>query len=113
MLVALSVQAFAQSTQTAVNPGVVVEKAEKGLGAGKVGILDGDVLLNWSRGEAKRKITSPFDLAEIEIEQRPRGDATLEGLRLKEHRVWKPTPASWGMRVHLVLVTRFQFGAPP
>jgi CHAT domain-containing protein/tetratricopeptide (TPR) repeat protein len=99
MFAVLSVQTFALPDQTAVHAGVIVEKVEKDLGAGKAGILEGDVLLSWSRGGPSGQISSPFDLAGIEIEQRPRGEVTIDGLRLGERREWKLTPASWGMRV--------------
>src|SRR6476646_3714892 len=50
-------------------PGVVIEKVEKNSEAEKAGLREGDVLLRWSRGEARGQIESPYDLRRIEIEQ--------------------------------------------
>ncbi len=64
--------------------GVVVESVEKGGAAEFAGIRAGDVLLAWTRGgdpPAGGRFASPFDVAEVEREQAPRGPLTLTGTR--------------------------------
>lgn len=78
-------------------PGVVVEKVIPNSEAEKAGIRAGDILSNWSRADARGQIESPFDLAQIEIEQAPRGKVTLEGLWGTERRSWTIGPAVWGI----------------
>jgi CHAT domain-containing protein/Tfp pilus assembly protein PilF len=87
-----------QRAWTQLKPGVVVEEVTKYSEAEKAGIEEADVLLNWSRGDAKGDIESPFDLSLIEIEQAPRGDVTLEGLRGSEKRTWTIGPDQWGIK---------------
>jgi len=77
--------------------GVVVEQVEKGSESEKAGLQAGDVILAWSRAESHGNIESPFDLAEIEIEQNPRGPVLLEGLRGREKQVWRMGPSAWGI----------------
>jgi len=81
-----------------VKPGIVVEEVAKNSEGEKAGLQPGDVLLGWSRSDAKGKIDSPFDLWDAEIEQEPRGNATLEGLRGEEKRVWVMGPDDWGVK---------------
>ncbi len=59
-------------TWAQVEPGITVESVAKYFEAEKAGLQAGDVLLSWSRGDAKGEIKSPFDLSAIEIEQAPR-----------------------------------------
>src|SRR5579871_5606290 len=61
--------------------GVVVETVANYSEGEKVGIANGDVIRAWTRGDVKGKIRSPFDLIEVELEQQPRGQVTLEGTR--------------------------------
>ena len=60
-----------------LRPGIVVERVAKDSAAEKAGIKQGDVLLRWSRGESKGAFESPFDLSEMNIEERPRGNVTI------------------------------------
>ncbi len=46
-----------------LKPGIVVEEVAKHSEAEKAGLQAGDVLLSWSRGDAKGGIESPFDLS--------------------------------------------------
>jgi CHAT domain-containing protein/Tfp pilus assembly protein PilF len=78
--------------------GVVVESVAKGSEGEKAGLKDGDLLVTWSRGDAKGEIESPFDLSNLEIEQEPRGNVTLEGLRSAEKRTWVMGPDDWGVK---------------
>src|SRR5215471_18679532 len=90
-----------------VRAGVVVEDAAKNSEAEKAGIQQGDILLRWSRGDAKGEIQSPFDLSMIEIEQAPRGNVTLEGFRDAEKRLWTLGPDDWGIRARPNLPQNF------
>jgi len=81
-----------------LKPGIVIESTAKYSEGEKAGLLEGDLLLNWSRGDAKGEITSPFDLSLIEIEQAPRGNVTLEGVRGTEKRSWVIGPDDWGIK---------------
>jgi len=74
---------------TAKPEGIVVEEVGKDSAGEKAGIQVGDILIAWERAAnppsnpqaAKGKILSPFDLPEVEIEQAPRGEVTLSGVR--------------------------------
>jgi CHAT domain-containing protein/Tfp pilus assembly protein PilF len=69
--------------------GVVVEEVGKNFAGEKAGLKPGDLVLSWVRvaappanpEEARGEIGSPFDLAEIEVEQAPRGAVRLSGTR--------------------------------
>ncbi|HLZ51295.1 MAG TPA: CHAT domain-containing tetratricopeptide repeat protein [Candidatus Acidoferrum sp.] len=78
--------------------GVVVENVEVNFAGERAGLEAGDVLLGWRRGNEKGEIESPFDVAEIEIEQAPRGEVTLEGLRATEKRSWVFGQDTWGIK---------------
>src|SRR5579864_400572 len=71
---------------------VVVEQVAKNSEAETAGLQAKDILLKWNRADASGEIKSPFDLSEIETEQAPRGDVTLEGLRGTEVRTWTLGP---------------------
>jgi CHAT domain-containing protein/tetratricopeptide (TPR) repeat protein len=81
-----------------LKPGVVVEAVLKNSEAQKAGLQPGDVLLGWNRGAAQGEIESPFDVSLAEIEQAPRGNVTLEGLRGTEKRAWSIGPDDWGVK---------------
>jgi len=78
--------------------GVVIEAVKNNLEANKAGLQGGDIVLNWSRADARGDITSPFDLVEVEVEQGPRGEVTLEGWRGAEKRGWALRPGPWAVR---------------
>ncbi|HZS28262.1 MAG TPA: tetratricopeptide repeat protein, partial [Candidatus Angelobacter sp.] len=71
-----------------LQPGVIVEDVTKSLMAEKVGLEVGDILLSWSRGDAKGEIESPFDFNQILAEQASQGPVTIYGFRKDEKRVW-------------------------
>lgn len=71
-----------------LGPGIVVEWVAKDSAAEKAGLKEGDILLRWSRGENKGIFESPFDLSEVNIEERPRGNVTIDGLRGTGHQTW-------------------------
>jgi CHAT domain-containing protein/tetratricopeptide (TPR) repeat protein len=81
-----------------LNPGIVVEAVAKNSEAEKAGLQEGDTLLTWSRGDAKGEIESPFHLEDIEVEQAPQGNVTLEGLRGAQSRAWTVGPDDWGIK---------------
>jgi tetratricopeptide (TPR) repeat protein len=86
-----------QPTAVSLEPGIVVEGVAKYSEAERAGLAEGDLILGWSRGDARGEIQSPFDLASIEIEQAPRGTVALEGLRGNEDRVWSLGQDTWGI----------------
>src|SRR5213595_1095699 len=77
----LTLPALSPAQTQSSERGVVVEQVDKGSEAEKAGLQAGDVILAWSHSELRGNIESPFDLAEVETEQRPRGAVLLEGLR--------------------------------
>src|SRR5260370_34826092 len=78
-----------------LKPGIVVESVAKYSEAEKSGLEEGDLLLSWSRGDAKGEIESPFDLSGREIEQPPRGNVTFKGLSGAQKRVREVHPDHW------------------
>jgi len=84
--------------------GVVVEKVAPASAAESAGIRPGDLLLTWSRGEGNGgPIRSPFDLGRLKIEQAPRGELTLRGLREGQGREWRLPADSWGIKARPIL----------
>ena len=77
--------------------GVVVAKVAKNSKGEKAGLKEGDLLLRWVRNDAQGEIESPFDLSQIETEQAPRGNVTIDGLRGTEKQTWTLGPANWGI----------------
>ncbi|HEX2642564.1 MAG TPA: CHAT domain-containing protein [Thermoanaerobaculia bacterium] len=77
-------------------PGIVVEKVRPGMTAETAGLQPGDVLLSWRREApvaagalpSAGDLDLPFDLAEVFIEQVPRGSVVLNGRRAGR-------PVSW------------------
>src|SRR5579859_5096410 len=78
--------------------GVVVEKVARNSEAEKTGLKEGNLLLHWARGDAQGEIQSPFDLSQIETEQAPRGNVTIDGVRGTEKQTWILGPSSWGIK---------------
>jgi CHAT domain-containing protein/Tfp pilus assembly protein PilF len=77
---------------------VIVEQIQKNFEAERAGIREGDVILRWSRGDARGEIESPFDLLSLEIEQEPKGRVALEGFRGAQEMVWELGPNSWRIK---------------
>jgi len=90
-------------TDHGIIPGVVVEAVAKSSEAEKVGLAEGDLVLTWTRGDAKGEIESPFYLLEVEIEQEPRGPVTLEGTRSTTKQMWVIGPDGWGIQARPIL----------
>jgi CHAT domain-containing protein/Tfp pilus assembly protein PilF len=81
-----------------LKPGLIVESIAKNSEGEKAGLAEGDVILSWSRGELKGVVESPFDLAEVEMEQEPLGRVALEGTRGESKREWVIGPDKWGIQ---------------
>lgn len=79
--------------------GVIVEAVKDNFEAEKAGLRPGDVILHWVRADAQGDIDSPFDLFQLETEQKPRGPIVLGGLRGDEKKTWTPGPGNWGLTV--------------
>jgi len=92
--------------------GVVVEKVSPGSAADAAGIRPGDLVVTWFREAsppanpepARGELGSPFDLADVELEQAPRGPVTLSGTRGQEALSWTLPPGPWGLEVRPLLV---------
>jgi CHAT domain-containing protein/Tfp pilus assembly protein PilF len=54
-------------------------------------------LLSWSRGEAREKIDSPFDLYRVESQESPLGAITLDGLRGNRSQTWVVQQTGWSL----------------
>jgi len=85
-------------TAAEIRQGLVVESVAKNSEGEKAGLAQGDIVLGWSRGDAKGKIESPFDLSEIETEQEPRGPVTLVGTRTAVKQSWVIGPDKWDIQ---------------
>lgn len=75
----------------------MVERLTKGTEAEKAGVLPGDILLTWTRGDQAGTFESPFDLPFVRFEQAFRGTVKIEGLRGREKRVWRLGWDRWGI----------------
>ena len=79
---------------TELNKGLVVESVAKYSEGEKAGLVEGDVILSWTRGSANGSIESPFDLLEVEAEQEPLGRVALQG----GTKAWTLGPDKWGIQ---------------
>src|SRR5882762_1221933 len=79
--------------------GVAVELVEQGEAAEVAGLQVGDQIVEWSRGGSGATIESPFDWAEVLIEQAPRGSVTLKGWRRGQQMTWSLGLRRWGLVV--------------
>lgn len=80
-----------------IKQGIVIELLSKNAEADKAGIQPGDILLNWTRGDSKGGIESPFDLNHIRFEQASRGLVRIEGFRGTDRRFWVLGSDFWGI----------------
>jgi len=81
-----------------LRPGIVIESVAKSSESKKAGLAQGDILVTWSRGEVRGKVSSPFDLSIVETEQEPKGPVTLYGLRAGIRRTWVIGADEWGIK---------------
>jgi CHAT domain-containing protein/tetratricopeptide (TPR) repeat protein len=89
LLLFLSLLNIPSAGQAQIPRGVVVQSVVQDSNAQRAGLREGDVLLLWTRGKAQGGISLPFDIRAIAIEQSPRGQVTIEGLRAGEKHVWE------------------------
>jgi CHAT domain-containing protein/Flp pilus assembly protein TadD len=98
-----SAQAVGSPRQSQDGPapsqGVIVESVMAESEAEKNGIQPGDVIESWSRDTEHGTIASPFDFTWVEIEQKPRGPLSLEGLHGTERQSWKFATDQFGIKV--------------
>ncbi len=92
-------QQATQSLKNEIERGVVVERLVHRSEGESAGLQEGDVLLTWFRGDTSGKIQTPFDLAQIEIEQAPLGKVTLQGRRGAETMSWSMGYTPWQVAV--------------
>jgi hypothetical protein len=92
---AVNAPSIEKMEQLLLLPGVVVEKVGKNSVAEKAGLREGDILLRWSRGEAKGIIDTPTDLWGIELEQSARGSVELQGTRRGKPVSWTLNAEDW------------------
>jgi CHAT domain-containing protein/Tfp pilus assembly protein PilF len=81
------------------NKGLVVEAVAEHSEGARAGLVEGDLLLGWSRGDTNGAFKSPFDLLTVETEQAPRGLVTFNGKRNTTDRTWVIGPDRWSVRV--------------
>lgn len=105
--VAIAPHGVATQDQAAAPRGIVVEEVATGFAGEKAGIRPGDLLLSWVRAaaapanpvEARGDIGSPFDFADTELEQAPRGVLQLIGMRGGERYSLVVPPGRWAITV--------------
>ena len=91
--------------------GVVVESVVTGFAAQEAGLRPGDVVVRWERAAsppanpepAAGDVGSPFDLAQVERAQAPRGELTLLGERDGEPLRVRIPPGEWRLSVRPAL----------
>lgn len=89
--------------------GLVVEEVAGGGAAEKAGLRAGDRVLAWEvQGATGRRgsFREPFEVAEVEVEQGPRGRVVLHGQQEGQPRSWTLAPGDWK------LTPRPEFAAP-
>lgn len=105
MLGGVLVLSLAGGLQTADAPlrGALVEEVPSGTIAARAGLEPGDVVLSWSRKAigadapaASGDLQTPLDLAEVEVEELPRGGFELIGLRGEQEKRWTLLPGRFG-----------------
>jgi CHAT domain-containing protein/Tfp pilus assembly protein PilF len=80
--------------------GIVIDAVQPGSAGARAGIQPGDVLLSWRRAglpSPRSEIRVPSDISRIEIEEGPRGDLRLVGLRENGIRIFELPQGSWGV----------------
>jgi tetratricopeptide (TPR) repeat protein len=79
--------------------GIVIENVAKNSEMESAGLVSGDVVLRWTQGDLKGEIDSPFDFSQVQIEQGPRRQLQLEGMRGNVSRRWSIGARRWGVSV--------------
>jgi len=82
---------------------VVVDAVAEGGGAAAAGVQPGDLLCEWRRedgaGPGAGRLSSPFDLDRLVVEESPRGVVTLEGRRGDTVLAFELVHGQWNLRV--------------
>ncbi len=87
----------------APSAGAVVLSCEPGLAGARAGLVPGDTITGWRRGESGGDIHTPFDLARVEQAEAPLGPVTLHVRRgWRTRRVTLP-PDPWKVTARPVL----------
>lgn len=86
------------SPSRTIEPGLVVESIVRGRQADKLGVRPGDIILSWTRGDAKGIFDSPFAPAYVAIDQASRGWVTVHGSKGTQSRTWFFQSDSWGVQ---------------
>lgn len=81
----------------------IVESMDKGSAAERSGMVAGDIIREWKRGESSGQVTSPFDVILLQVEQAPRGAVTLLGERGGNPFSWTLSSESWGLKARPLL----------
>ncbi|HKH48049.1 MAG TPA: tetratricopeptide repeat protein [Thermoanaerobaculia bacterium] len=108
VLASLLVLALASSAPSDLVPdehteGLVVLEAPAPGSPADVGLLPGDVLVSWRRGDSMGLLRWPSGLLEVETEQAPRGPVVLGGRRGDRPMTWPMPAARWGARTRPAL----------
>jgi len=96
LLLALAL-GFGAWAPTAAAEGVVVVAVRPGLTAETQDLRAGDRLLRWEQGADSGTLSSPFDLAELDLEHGARGPVRLLGLRDGQPLSVSLFPDDWGL----------------
>ncbi|HET9229273.1 MAG TPA: CHAT domain-containing protein [Thermoanaerobaculia bacterium] len=90
--------AYAAGSGAAQAERVVIEEVAPGSAGERAGLQPGDDLAAWSdeRG-GSGVLRTPFDLADVKVEQAPRGVIVLQGSRGREEKSGRVLPGVWGI----------------
>lgn len=88
-----------RTVSSCLKKGLVVEQVFKDSQAQRAGVHPGDILVSWKRAGAEGEFGSPFDLANIFLEQAPRGPITISAFSGRSRREWVFRSDAWGISV--------------
>lgn len=96
--------AYAAGSRAVLPERVVIEEIAPGSAGERAGLQPGDELAAWSdeRG-GSGVLRTPFDLADVKVEQAPRGVILLQGSREREEKIWRVPLGAWGIEARPAL----------